>query len=141
MAQTKKVYTTGRFGSRYGVGIRKRVLKVEMKQKAKHECPFCGFTKIKRISKGIFVCKKCDSKFAGGTYTPSTLAGNIIKRMVHQKKFIPITKELIESGDVSLLESEAGQEISGDISEEEQGDEGKSKKERKGKSKKGKKGE
>ena len=141
MAQTKKVYTTGRFGSRYGVGIRKRVLKVEMKQKARHECPFCGFPKIKRISKGIYVCKKCDSKFAGGTYTPSTLAGNIIKRMVQQKKFIPITKELIESGDVSLLELEAGQEISGGLSEEEQADEGKGKKERKEKSKKGKKGE
>ena len=105
MASTKKVHTTGRFGSRYGVGIRKRVLKVELKQKIKQECPFCGFPKIKRIAKGIFVCKKCDSKFAGGTYTPSTLAGNIIKRMVHQKKFMPLSKELIEAGDPSLLES------------------------------------
>jgi len=140
MAQTKKVYTTGRFGSRYGVGIRKRVLKVEMKQKARHECPFCGFPKIKRISKGIYVCKKCDSKFAGGTYTPSTLAGNIIKRMVQQKKFIPITKELIESGEVSLLESETGQEFPEELSEGGPEQESKGKKEKKEKAKKGKKG-
>ena len=143
MGQTKKVHTAGRFGSRYGVGIRKRVLKVEMKQKARHECPFCGFTKLKRLSKGIFVCGKCDSKFAGGTYTPSTLSGNIIKRMVQQKKFVPITKEFIESGDASLLETEVGQELSEGLSgEEEEGEnESKGKKEKKGKSGKGKKGE
>ena len=34
MANTKKVGTSGRYGSRYGVGIRKRVVKTEAKQKS-----------------------------------------------------------------------------------------------------------
>ena len=48
MKKTKKVSSTGRFGSRYGVGIKKRVLKVEEKQRDLSVCPFCGFKKIKR---------------------------------------------------------------------------------------------
>ena len=137
---TKKVHTTGRFGSRYGVGIRKRVLKVELKQKVKNECPFCGYQKIKRQAKGIFVCRKCGSKFAGGTYTPSTLAGNIIRRMVHQKKFVPLSKELIEAGDESLLELAEGAEPD-EIEEEPKSKEGHKEKKAEKKSKNGKKGE
>lgn len=122
MANTKKVHTTGRFGSRYGVGIRKRVLKVEMKQKADHECPFCGFQKkIQRISKGIYVCRKCGSKFSGGTFTPSTLAGNIIKRMVHQKKFVPLTEELIKAEEAESLDVKATESPSEENPEGEQG--------------------
>lgn len=94
MAQTLKVYTTGRFGARYGVSIKKRVLKVEKKQKEKHECPFCGFKKIKRKSRGIFECRKCFSEFAGGAFLPSTLAGNIVKKMVAQKSFASLSTEL-----------------------------------------------
>ena len=48
MGNTKKVRSTGRFSSRYGVGIRKRMLKVEDKQHNLDACPFCGFKKVKR---------------------------------------------------------------------------------------------
>lgn len=89
MAKTKKVYTTGRLGSRYGVGIRKRLLKVEPYQKSLKECPACGSLKVRRKSKGIFVCRKCNCKFVGGAYLPKTLAGTLVGQMVSLKSFTP----------------------------------------------------
>jgi large subunit ribosomal protein L37Ae len=87
MANTKKVKQAGRFGSRYGVGIRKRLLKTEAKQEKSYDCPFCGFKKVKRKASGIFICRKCHAKFAGGAYLPVTLPGSIIKKTVQQKGF------------------------------------------------------
>ncbi|MBU1120546.1 50S ribosomal protein L37Ae, partial [Candidatus Micrarchaeota archaeon] len=97
MAKTKKVLSTGRFGVRYGVGIRKRLLKIELKQRKKHVCSICGFGKLKRTSTGIYYCKKCDKDFSGGAYLPETMTGRIIKKMVIQKKFLPQLGELIEA--------------------------------------------
>ena len=93
MGDTKKVGPTGRFGSRYGVGIRKKLLKVETLQIQKQKCPQCGAPALKRKSKGIFKCRKCSHEFVGGAYLPKTLTGGIIRQMVSQKKFVP---EMIE---------------------------------------------
>ena len=96
MGNTKKVRTTGRFGARYGVGIRKRLLKVEDKQNQKHECPTCGFKKIKRKAAGLFVCTKCGAEFAGGAYLPNTMTGSTVKKIISQKAF-NTTTELLEN--------------------------------------------
>ena len=66
MAHTKKVGITGRFGARYGTSIRRKILKVEEKKNKK--CPYCNKTRLKRIAAGIWVCKGCKNKFAGGTH-------------------------------------------------------------------------
>ncbi len=97
--KTKKVKTTGRFGARYGVGVRKRVLKVELKQKQKHQCPYCGFSTVKRLAPGIFRCKKCNSKFAGGAYIPSTMTGTIVRKIVSQKTFGESAEKLLEEAE------------------------------------------
>ena len=89
MAGTQKVSSTGRFGSRYGVGIRRKLLKVEPIQTQKHTCPSCGSASVKRKSRGIFECRKCEHTFVGGAYLPQTLAGGIISKMVTQKMFVP----------------------------------------------------
>jgi len=68
MARTKKVKSTGRFGARYGTKVRQKVLAVETKQKKKQRCPFCHKNKVKRVAAGIWICEKCDKKFAGGAY-------------------------------------------------------------------------
>ena len=68
MANTKG--PAGRFGARYGIKVRRKVDNIERKQKSKHLCPYCGVLKVKRISLGIFQCKKCEIKFTGGAYTP-----------------------------------------------------------------------
>lgn len=70
MGRTKKVGVTGRFGTRYGLRIRKRVAEVEAKQKKKHSCPNCKKKTLKRVSSGIYKCKKCKTKMAGGAYYP-----------------------------------------------------------------------
>jgi len=70
VVKTKKVGSTGRFGARYGRGIKQRVLDVEVRQKAKKTCPYCGkHGRVKRIAVGIWHCKKCLKKFTGKAYT------------------------------------------------------------------------
>ena len=64
----KKTKSAGRFGARYGRSVRARVVKIEEKQRKKQKCPFCGKTGVKRVSKGIWYCPKCDKKFASNTY-------------------------------------------------------------------------
>jgi large subunit ribosomal protein L37Ae len=96
MGNTKKVGVAGRFGSRYGRGIRKRVIKVEEKQKNLAPCPSCGFKKMKRLAAGLFECKKCGVKFTGGAYETETLAGITIRKMVAQKSFAAAALEELQ---------------------------------------------
>ena len=70
--RTKKVKSSGRFGSRYGVKIRAAVREIEKVQKEKHVCSHCGHKKVKRVGTGIWQCKKCGVKFAGAAYVPTT---------------------------------------------------------------------
>jgi large subunit ribosomal protein L37Ae len=106
MGNTKKVGTAGRFSSRYGVGIRKRVLAVEAKQNSDHSCPFCGFSKVKREAAGLFNCHKCQAKFTGGAYEPQTLIGKTINKMVAQKSFLAGAQELIKAKESSFSDIE-----------------------------------
>ena len=69
-AGTKKVGTAGRFGVRYGLRLRQKLIEIEQRQKIKHECPFCHKLQLKRASKGIWSCHKCDKTFAGKAYWP-----------------------------------------------------------------------
>ncbi len=68
MANTKG--PAGRFGARYGIKTRRKIDRIESRQKAKHKCPYCDELKVKRVSLGIYQCKKCEAKFTGGAYTP-----------------------------------------------------------------------
>lgn len=65
---TKVVGSAGRFGPRYGLKLRSRVAKLEKEQKALQECPYCMRKAVKRLSTGIWFCKKCESKFTGSAY-------------------------------------------------------------------------
>ncbi|MGQ0536998.1 MAG: 50S ribosomal protein L37ae [Methanobacteriota archaeon] len=70
--RTKKMKSVARFGARYGVRIRRLIREVEEKQKQNHPCPSCGALRVKRVSTGVWACRKCDYKFAGGAYYPQT---------------------------------------------------------------------
>lgn len=111
MKKTKKVKSTGRFGSRYGVGIKKRVLKVEEKQKNLNACPFCGFSKIVRKAAGLYECKKCASKFTGGAYTTETLIGKSVKKIINQKSFVADAGELIKATEKESSYSDIEKEV------------------------------
>jgi large subunit ribosomal protein L37Ae len=66
--KSKKSKSAGRFGARYGKKIRDNLVKVEVKQRVKQKCPFCEKLGVKRLSKGIWNCSKCNKKFASNTY-------------------------------------------------------------------------
>ncbi|WXG42890.1 MAG: 50S ribosomal protein L37ae [Promethearchaeati archaeon SRVP18_Atabeyarchaeia-1] len=70
MGRTKKAGTTGRFGSRYGATVRKRVKEIEKEQKSYHKCPNCETRALRRVAVGIWQCKKCNMTFAGGAWKP-----------------------------------------------------------------------
>ncbi len=71
MAKTKidKLKSAKRFGARYGATLKHKFAKIEQVQRALHKCPYCSFKKAKRISKGIWECKKCNAKFTAKAYT------------------------------------------------------------------------
>ena len=69
---TKKVGSTGRFGARYGRGVKVVVKKIEEKQRMGYVCPSCKSRSLRRVSAGIWQCRKCKAKFAGGAYSPRT---------------------------------------------------------------------
>jgi large subunit ribosomal protein L37Ae len=72
MGKTRKVGTTGRFGTRYGVSLRRRIKEIETGVRSNHVCPACESKKVKRVSAGVWSCRKCGHKFAGGAYSPVT---------------------------------------------------------------------
>lgn len=71
MASKSKHGSAARYGSRYGARLRKKINLVEDIQKKSSICPSCATEAVKRVAKGIWQCRKCKYKFAGGTYAPS----------------------------------------------------------------------
>jgi len=68
--RTKKAGPIARFGPRYGVRIRRRVLDIELVQRQWHTCPRCQAPKVKRSDTGVWRCHRCGLVFAGGAYRP-----------------------------------------------------------------------
>lgn len=60
---------TGRFGARYGGGVKHNFAKIDAEQKKKYKCPYCHNLKVKRVAAGIWQCRKCHAKFTGKAYT------------------------------------------------------------------------
>ncbi|AOV95047.1 hypothetical protein AQV86_03935 [Nanohaloarchaea archaeon SG9] len=67
-----------RFGSRYGSRIRKNVDEAEDREDV--ECPECGSGKVERNAAGIWECRKCGQKTAGGAYNMDTGAQEQMKK-------------------------------------------------------------
>jgi large subunit ribosomal protein L37Ae len=81
MGRTKKVGSTRGLGVRYGSTVRKRYLKVVTEMKKPHRCPQCGFSRVRRVSVGVWGCRKCGFTFTGGAYTPTTKLGIVARRV------------------------------------------------------------
>jgi large subunit ribosomal protein L37Ae len=80
MGRTKKIGPAGGFKARYGGTVRKRYVEVVSETRRPHSCPQCRAVAVKRLSVGIWKCRKCDFTFTGGAYTPSTKLGETAKR-------------------------------------------------------------
>ncbi|MFQ5819720.1 MAG: 50S ribosomal protein L37ae [Candidatus Heimdallarchaeota archaeon] len=84
MKRTKKVGSTGRFGARYGTQARKRTAQIEKETRVSSPCPRCRSKKVFRVSIGIWQCKKCNLKFAGGAFKTETASGKASKRIAQR---------------------------------------------------------
>lgn len=63
--------SAGRFGTRYGNALRKKVSEIEKLSRGKHKCPFCGKeNKVRRVAYGIWKCNSCEKVFVGKAYKP-----------------------------------------------------------------------
>lgn len=80
--RTKKVGVTGKYGTRYGASLRKQVKKIEISQHARYMCPFCGKTSVRQAAVGIWSCKGCDRKMAGGAWMLSTAAASTARSTI-----------------------------------------------------------
>lgn len=67
-----KVGSTGRYGPRYGTKTKKMVLNIENREKKEKICPYCERPALKRLAAGVWYCRKCKTKFAGGAYFPKS---------------------------------------------------------------------
>ncbi|MHA1311142.1 MAG: 50S ribosomal protein L37Ae [Candidatus Helarchaeota archaeon] len=82
--RTKKVLMTGRFGTRYGATLRKRVKTIELKSRSKFRCPICRVKAVKRKSSGIWECQKCGHVMTGGAWVLETAEGKRSKRILRK---------------------------------------------------------
>ena len=82
--RTQKTGATARFGSRYGVSVRRRAGAAIAKVKRSYTCPVCQYQKVKRKASGIWHCKKCDHTFAGGVWEPFTRASEANHRVLRR---------------------------------------------------------
>jgi large subunit ribosomal protein L37Ae len=57
-----------------------------------HQCPQCGFLRVKRESVGVWKCRKCGYTYTGGAYTPITKLGVVAKRSAKGLPAEEITK-------------------------------------------------
>ena len=61
-------FSSKRYGVRYGRRLRDKVGKLELERRS-DSCPYCHYKKLVRVASGIWLCKKCSSKFTGRAYS------------------------------------------------------------------------
>jgi len=82
--RTKKVGVTGKYGTRFGASIRKQVKKIEITQRARFVCNFCGKNAVRRQAAGIWHCAGCRKTVSGGAYTMNTSAAATVRATVRR---------------------------------------------------------
>ena len=119
--RTQKAGLTARFGSRYGVSVRRRAGSALRKKSRLYVCPSCQYRKVRRKSAGIWECKKCNYTFTGGVWEPFTRASDANNRVVRrsmegatatdmaviaQQAALDFERKLVGAGEVAASEEE-----------------------------------
>ena len=102
--RTKKVGITGKYATRYGQKLRKQVKAIEILQRVRSICPFCGKKSIKRQAAGIWKCRGCRRAIAGGAWEFVTTAATTAKTTINR------LKKNLESRKKPEIENEKEQE-------------------------------
>ena len=131
--RTVKVGITGKYGTRYGAKLRKQAKAIEILQRTKYTCPFCGKNSIRRFAVGIWRCKACRRSIAGGAWEFATSAALTAKTTINRLK-----KEVTEIKK-SVEEEVVEEEVKTKPEKKKGGNKSESKKAEKPKDKKGKK--
>ena len=131
--RTVKVGITGKYGTRYGAKLRKQAKAIEILQRTKYTCPFCGKNSIRRFAVGIWRCKACRRSIAGGAWEFATSAALTAKTTINRLK-----KEVTEIKK-SVEEEVVEEEVKTKTEKKKGGNKGENKKADKPKEKKGKK--
>ncbi len=119
--RTQKAGLTARFGSRYGVSVRRRAGSALKKKSRQYVCPSCQYPKVRRKAAGIWECKKCNHTFTGGVWEPFTRASDANNRVVRrsmegatatdmtviaQQAALDFERKLVEADEVADSEEE-----------------------------------
>ena len=133
--RTKKVGITGKYATRYGQKLRKQVKSIEILQRVRSICPFCGKKSIRREAAGIWKCRGCRRAIAGGAWEFVTTAATTAKTTINRlKKNLESRKEKeIDEEEEEEQKQKKGQKEKNEKNEKK---EKKGKKENKDKSKK-----
>ena len=95
--RTVKVGITGKYGTRYGAKLRKQAKAIEILQRTKYTCPFCGKNSIRRQAVGIWTCRACRRTVAGGAWEFATSAALTAKTTINRlKKEVIDVKKAVE---------------------------------------------
>ncbi len=105
-----------KFNVRGGSKHRKAYKKIMAAKNAKYECPACSKSSIRRSSAGVWVCRSCGAKFAGGAYSLTTPAGKLAMRLISDLQKSGKVQEKVE---VIEKEIEQATEIENEPEEEE----------------------
>ncbi len=89
MPQIKSLKIATRFGPRYGKRNRDKYASIEKIHRSTHKCPYCHYTAVRRLSAGIWECRKCNATFTGKAYSPAVLK----KTKEEITEEVPETKE------------------------------------------------
>ncbi|MAK40581.1 MAG: 50S ribosomal protein L37ae [Euryarchaeota archaeon] len=115
--RTQKAGATARFGSRYGVSVRRRAGSAMSKKSRKYTCPNCQYPKVRREVAGIWKCRKCNHTFSGGVWEPYTRASDANRRIVRR------SQEGATATDMTVIAQQAALEYERKITERESDEE------------------
>jgi len=82
LGKRRRPKLTAMIRTRGGLSVRRRWISIVAKMRERHTCPRCGMKAVKRVSVGVWECRKCGFKFSGGAYTPSTKVGEAMAKKV-----------------------------------------------------------
>jgi large subunit ribosomal protein L37Ae len=74
MVKEKILKSGNKFGTRYGRKNRDKFAKIEHSQRKLYKCPSCNAIQVKRLSLGIWSCRKCGMTFASKAYTVENIS-------------------------------------------------------------------